>query len=153
MAFTADGSRLLVIDTGDALALSGIDLSRVESYRSTGSSGAVAVRADGTIALPARDGVGLHTPGTSEAVREFKLQDPTGASLSLTGIDAGGLAWEPGGRRVFGIARKTSTAASNPGPWFSLQVMNTLRTVTTNLSVPAEVRPDQAVPFRPAPRW
>ncbi|GID32887.1 YncE family protein [Paractinoplanes brasiliensis] len=155
MAFTADGSRLVVADASGTLALSGTDLSRVETYRSTGLGNAVAVRTDGTLAFPARDGAGMHTPGTSEAVREFRLQDPNGEPLSLTGIAGSGLAWEPGGRRLFGIALKSSTAASNPGPWFSLQVLNTLKTVSANLSVPAEVQPGQSYSVtgfvRPAP--
>lgn len=153
LAFSPDGSRLVVTGIqSSVVALSSADLSTVESYTATDAfPGAVAVRADGTIAVAAGSdvtgAVALYTPGVATAAKRFDLlqaldADGNPISLSLT-APGSAMAWEPDGNRLFAVAVKSSTSASRPDPILTLQILNDVaRTpVSVQLSVPATATP------------
>ncbi|MBU2664140.1 hypothetical protein KOI35_11615 [Actinoplanes bogorensis] len=140
LEFSPDGSRLLTVAREGFRALSATDLTEIERYESRDTRGALAIGGNGTaaVAMSGLYGVGdaaLFQPGTATAVRRLPLQSYNGTQLSLT--DIAHLAWEPGGRRVFGVAAH-STTASGQRTKYSLQVLNTAKTVTVKLTVPAQ---------------
>ncbi|MGK5680657.1 hypothetical protein [Actinoplanes sp. URMC 104] len=136
LAFTADGSRLVTAGLGSpARAVKPADLSTIENYTAGPDGNAVAVRADGTVAVgrpgTAAKAVSLFTPGKAAATRQYDLRN-AGTLLP------GGLAWEPGGPRLFGVSDET--VAGTPEK-FALQIFGdpSRTTTTVALSVPAKL--------------
>lgn len=127
----ADGSRLLVTGpAGLARAVKPADLSTIQNYTAGADGTAVAVRTDGTVAVgigsTATKAVSVFAPGSATPTRQFSL--PGGGTLQ-----PGGLAWQPGGPRLFGVSRSGST--------YTLQILGDPAVLTTSvqLTVPAKV--------------
>jgi hypothetical protein len=136
LAFSPDGSRVVVTAIQSTVtALSAADLSTIESYRATDAfPRAVAIRDDNSLAVAVggkstyERNVAIYAAGTAAATKEIDLQQAVDAqgvpiSLSLTEV-APLVAWEPGGKRLFTVAIKSSTSASRPDPILTLQVLN-----------------------------
>lgn len=158
LAFSPDGSRLIVTGPQNTVAaLSTTDLSTVESYQATDTfPGRPAVRDDGTVAVPAgsshgyQNAIAVYTPGTAAPTKQLDLgqaldADGNPISLSLT-APAPVAAWEPGGKRLFAVAIKSSSMASHPDPILSLQVLNDpiRKPVSVGIWPPATVEVGQA---------
>lgn len=152
LAFSPDGSRLVVTAIQSTVAaLSATDLSTIESYQATDAfPRAVAVRDDNSLAVAVggkstyERNVAVYSAGAAAATKEINLQqavDADGAPipLSLTAV-APLVAWEPGGKRLFTVAIKSSSSASRPDPILTLQVLNDpiKKPVSIQLAVPAK---------------
>ncbi|MEU1618223.1 Ig-like domain repeat protein [Streptomyces sp. NPDC005722] len=108
LALTPDGSRLITANPGDHHRVwQTSDLAEVAGYPTTYHPEAVAVAEDGTVAAgssaPYDPGLYVFTAGTTSPVRQYVLPR-TGTSSGYDVVDAGGMAWEPGGGRLFAVS-------------------------------------------------
>ncbi|MEU4155874.1 hypothetical protein [Actinoplanes sp. NPDC026670] len=107
VAFTPDATQILVAD-GAGLTVAGTaDLTTVGSYLSDDWCLAVAVASDGTVAAFTSN-LRTYTPGGTTPVREYTLPD---TDPNITGNDwvvDRGLAWEPGGNRLFAVTESSA---------------------------------------------
>ncbi|WP_250028764.1 hypothetical protein [Paractinoplanes maris] len=131
LAFTADGSRLVVTGPkGLARAVKPADLSTIQNYTAGTDGNAVAVKPDGTVAVgiggTTSKAVSVFAPGSATPAKQFSLKG-TGT------LQPGGLAWEPGGPRLFGV--------SGSGGKYSLQIFGDPSKLATalQLTVPAKL--------------
>ncbi|WP_086802525.1 hypothetical protein [Streptomyces caniscabiei] len=107
LAFTPDGSRLITAQAGDQHKVwQTTDLAQVGSFTTEHHPNSVAIAPDGTLAAgtdsPYDPDIYVFTPGTTTPVREYELPDTD----TISGSDhlaTGGLAWEPGGSRLFAL--------------------------------------------------
>ncbi|MCM4081987.1 hypothetical protein [Paractinoplanes hotanensis] len=131
LVFNADGSRLLVAGPQSlARAVKPADLTTVQSYSAGADGNAVAVKPDGTLAVgiggTAGKAVSVFAPGSATPTKQFTVQG--GGTLQ-----PGGLSWEPGGPRLFGV--------SGSGSSYTLQIFGDPSKLATSvqLTVPAKV--------------
>ncbi|MFB7371119.1 Ig-like domain repeat protein [Streptomyces sp. NPDC056222] len=115
LAFTPDGSRLITATAGNRHRVwQTSDLAEVGSYASEYHGAAVAVAPDGTVAAgsdaPYDQDVFVYRPGDSTAVRTYDFPG-TGTSSGGDELADGGLAWEPGGSRLFAVTTAHGAAA------------------------------------------
>jgi hypothetical protein len=108
LALTPDGSRLITANPGNHHRVwQTSDLAEVTGYPTTYHPEAVAVAEDGTVAAgsgaPYEPGIYVFTPGATTSVRQYILPR-TGTSSGYDEVDAGGVAWEPGGGRLFAVS-------------------------------------------------
>ncbi len=132
MAFTADGSRLIATGDGLARAMKPADLSTIVNYNATGAGTAVAVNSDGTVAIgvagQSSNAVSLFAAGSATATKKFALKE-------AATLRRGGLAWQPGGPRLFGVSSDAS------GSSYQLQTFGDPAQLvsTVELAVPARL--------------
>ncbi|MEU3845344.1 Ig-like domain-containing protein [Streptomyces sp. NPDC028635] len=113
LAYTPDGTRLITANPGGSHSVwqaSDRDLTQVAGYPSEYNGAAVAVAPDGTVAVGSDavygDDVFVYRPGEQTAVRHYDF--PGTGYIGNGGGDElvdGGLAWEPGGSRLFAVTR------------------------------------------------
>ncbi|MFJ1649682.1 Ig-like domain repeat protein [Streptomyces sp. NPDC088258] len=129
LALTPDGGLLITAGRGDHhTILRTTDLARVGTYPTASYANAVAVRADGTVAAGSDswydNDVHVFLPGSSKPVRQYDFPN-TGTHSGSDTLAAAGLAWEPGGSRLFAVSSNSQNA-------FSLRVLTEpTRSVTT----------------------
>lgn len=110
LALTADGSRLLTANGGGRTSVwRTTDLSPVSSYATNGNPNALAVAADGTVAIGNgsmiyQPEVFVFPPGATTPIRVIDLPDTVDEITGADDLAAEGLAWEPGGSRLFAVA-------------------------------------------------
>ncbi|MBM2619047.1 hypothetical protein JIG36_26165 [Actinoplanes sp. LDG1-06] len=128
LVFNADGSRLLVAGTQNlARAVKPQDLAALQSYTAAADNNAIAVRGDGTVAVGTGNAVSVFAAGSAGASRKFTLK-------SAGSLQPGGLAWQPGGPRVFGVSGGNGS--------FDLQIFGDPATLTTKLAVTVPAKLD-----------
>ncbi|MFF4245924.1 Ig-like domain repeat protein [Streptomyces sp. NPDC001822] len=108
LALTPDGSGLVTANPGDRHRLwRTSDLTDAGSYPSAYHPDAVAVAPDGTVAAgtssPYDPDLYVFNPGTTTAVRQYDLPDTDGSISGGDEVATAGLAWEPGGSRLFAV--------------------------------------------------
>ncbi|WP_328920500.1 Ig-like domain repeat protein [Streptomyces sp. NBC_00208] len=108
LALTPDGSGLVTANPGDHHRLwRTSDLTDMGSYPSAYHPDAVAIAPDGTVAAgtssPYDPDLYVFTPGTTTAVRQYDLPDTDDSISGGDEVVPGGLAWEPGGSRLFAV--------------------------------------------------
>ncbi|MFE5483712.1 Ig-like domain repeat protein [Streptomyces sp. NPDC056527] len=114
LAYTPDGSRLITAGAGNQhFVWQTADLAEVGGYASDYHGSAVAVAPDGTVAAGSDSSYGndvfVYRPGETTSVRQYDFPS-TGTSSGGDSLANGGLAWEPGGSRLFAVT--TSYGAS-----------------------------------------
>ncbi|MCY1137703.1 hypothetical protein OWR29_06800 [Actinoplanes sp. Pm04-4] len=131
LIFTADGSRLLAAGPQSLTrAVKPADLSTIQSYSAGADGNAVAVRADGTVAIgiggTATKAVSVFASGSATPAKQFTVQG--GGTLQ-----PGGLAGQPDGPRLFGVA--------GSGSQYTLQIFGDPAKLPTSLqlTVPSKV--------------
>ncbi|NGO80200.1 Ig-like domain repeat protein [Streptomyces sp. YC504] len=107
LAFTPDGTRIITANPGDHHRVwRTTDLVEVGSYPSEHHPTAVAIAPDGTVAAgtdsPYDPDVHVFTPGATTSVRTYDFPS-TGSSSGGDSLADEGLAWEPGGNRLFAV--------------------------------------------------
>lgn len=107
LAYTPDGTRLITANAGAVHHVwRAADLTEESGYPSEAHGAAVAVAPDGTVAAgsgaPYDDDVFVYRPGDRTAVRTYDFPG-TGTSSGGDDLLDGGLAWEPGGSRLFAV--------------------------------------------------
>ncbi|MEU0060433.1 WD40 repeat domain-containing protein [Streptomyces sp. NPDC006334] len=113
LAYTPDGSRLITANAGNVHhVFQTSDLAEVGTYPSDYSGAAVAVAPDGTVAVGSgsvyRDDVFVYRPGETKSVRTYDFPNTSSSSGGDSLVD-GGLAWEPGGGRLFAVTNNYDT--------------------------------------------
>lgn len=111
LAFSADGKQLLIAAQGSTVdSWNTADLSPSVSY-TTGAirANAVAVAPDGRLATGTtypddNPRVHVYLPGTTTPVRNMNLAATSTSTGGQDDLSDGGLAWEPGGDRLFAIS-------------------------------------------------
>lgn len=115
-AFTADGSHLIRATNGAAWQESVAELSTTATYPALSRANGVAVASDGRVAISVAnqatgDDVYVFSPGSTTASQTIRLPEaggeavPGSGDLPSDGIQSQGIAWEPGGPRLFGVAK------------------------------------------------
>lgn len=107
LAYTPDGSRLITAGAGNQhFVWQSSDLAEVGAYASDHHGAAVAVAPDGTVAAGSDSSYGkdvfVYRPGETTSVRQYDFPG-TGTSSGGDELADGGLAWEPGGSRLFAV--------------------------------------------------
>jgi sugar lactone lactonase YvrE len=115
-AFTADGSHLVRITNGAEWQQSVSDLATTTTYPALARANAVDVHTDGRIAISVAnqatgDDVYVFEGGSTTAAQTIRLPeagaepDAGSGEPASDGIQKRGIAWEPGGPRLFGVAK------------------------------------------------
>jgi WD40 repeat protein len=112
LALSPDGSRLYTASGEGTWVWKTSDMSPVTSYMPSGSPNALAVAADETLAIGYGNAiywpeVYVYPSGSADPIRVIDLPD---TDPNVTGADdlvAQGLAWEPGGSRLFAVAENS----------------------------------------------
>jgi WD40 repeat protein len=140
LALSPDGSRLFTANGDGTWVWKTSDLSPVTSYRPVTSPHALAVAADDTVAigygsLSYWPEVYVYPAGSAEPIRVIDLPDTDPNITGADGLVAQGLAWEPGGSRLFAVAE-------NSRQEFILQALvDPAKSVTTlTVDVPATAK-------------
>ena len=107
LAYTPDGKRIVTANPGKVHHVwQASDLTEVGTYTSTEHGTSVAIAPDGTVAAgsdaPYGKDVFVYRPGQTTAVRQYDFP-VTGTTSAGDGLVNGGLAWEPGGSRLFAV--------------------------------------------------
>ncbi|MET8148288.1 hypothetical protein ACIBSW_26980 [Actinoplanes sp. NPDC049668] len=140
LALSPDGSRLFTANGDGTWVWKTSDMSLLTSYSSSGGSNALAMAADETLAIGYGNmsywpEVYVYPGGSVEPIRVIDLPD---TDPDITGADnlvGQGLAWEPGGSRLFAVAE-------NSRQEFILQALvDPAKSVTTmTIDVPASAK-------------
>lgn len=137
LALTPDGSRLVMARVGGIHnILKTSNLTAAGSYPTEHYANAVAIASNGTVAAGSSawydPDVHIFTAGSMTPVRNYDFPN-TGTSSAADTLAGGGLAWEPGGDRLFAVT-------SNSGGQYSLRVL-------TDTTKPApDTRPSPILP-------
>lgn len=107
LAFTPDGTRLVTANAGNVHHVwQSSDLAEVGTLPSDYHGAAVAIAPDGTVAAGSDSSYGkdvfVYKPAATTAVRTYDFPS-TGTSSGGDDLADGGLAWEPGGSRLFAL--------------------------------------------------
>ena len=136
LALTPDGSRLVTANVADRhFVRQTTDLAEVGSYPTEHYANGVAIAADGTVAAGSDSwydpDVHVFKPGASTPVRQYDFPN-TGDTSGADTLAQGGLAWEPGGSRLFAVS-------GNSRGQFSLRVLTepTKSATTVTVNAPA----------------
>ncbi|MGY0060158.1 Ig-like domain repeat protein [Streptomyces sp. LZ34] len=143
LAFTPDGSRLITASGDDRVWVrQASDLVEAGSYPTPHYANAVATAPDSTVAAGSFSwydpDVHVFPPGSTAPVRQYEFPN-TGTSSGADTLADGGLAWEPGGGRLFAVS-------SNSEGVFSLRVLTDPTKSAPTMTVTA---PAQATRARP----
>jgi hypothetical protein len=112
LALTPDGSRLVTARVGGVHEIwKTSNLSAAGTYPTEHYANAVAVASDGTVAAGSdatyNPDVHVFKPGSMTPVRKFDFPN-TGNSSGSDTLAEGGLAWEPGGSRLFAVTSNSN---------------------------------------------
>ncbi|MEV4275742.1 Ig-like domain-containing protein [Actinoplanes xinjiangensis] len=107
VAFTPDAAQVLVADTNGVTIAGSADLAEVGSYPIGDWGWAVAAASDGTVAT-AGPTLKVFAPGGTAPIREYSLPDTDPVSTGNDRVAERGLAWEPGGNRLFAVTENYS---------------------------------------------
>jgi len=107
LAYTPDGNRIITANPGNAHHVwQASDLTEAGAYASKEHGTSVAIAPDGTVAAgsdaPYDKDVFVYRPGQTTSVRSYDFP-VTGTTSAGDGLVNGGLAWEPGGSRLFAV--------------------------------------------------
>ncbi|MBU2667372.1 hypothetical protein KOI35_28060 [Actinoplanes bogorensis] len=126
LAFTGSGGNLLAAGTGGlARAVKPQDLSTIRDYTAAAENNAVSVRTDGVLAVGSDRSVAVFSAGASAATKQFTLKG-TGA------LQPGGLAWQSGGPRLFGV--------SHNDDGYALQIFGDPSSLVTGITLTAPAK-------------
>ncbi|MEV6329506.1 Ig-like domain repeat protein [Streptomyces sp. NPDC051909] len=136
LAYTPDGNRLITAGAGNQhFVWQTSDLAEVGSYASEYHGAAVAVAPDGTVAAGSDSAYGrdvfVYRPGEAASVRQYDFPG-TGTSSGGDSLADGGLAWEPGGTRLFAV-----TTAYGASPRLHVLDTPTMSAPAITVNVPA----------------
>ncbi|MFB9554465.1 Ig-like domain repeat protein [Streptomyces roseoviridis] len=114
LAFTPDGSQIITANPGNAHhVFQSADLAEVNTLASDYHGAAVAVAPDGTVAAGSNSTYGkdvfVYRPQDKTSVRQYDFPG-TGSSSGGDGLAHGGLAWEPGGSRLFAVTSNSDAS-------------------------------------------
>ncbi|GGN46755.1 hypothetical protein GCM10010109_82260 [Actinoplanes campanulatus] len=106
VAVSGDGADLIQVGYNGSHRIAISDGTKTAAYTSLNHFGGVDVASDGRVALSLRygtDDVYVFQPGATTPERAFKLPSVAG-SYNRPEVVGRGLAWEPGGSRIFAVA-------------------------------------------------
>ena len=137
LQFTPDGSHLLVPGSNSHLLLRTTDLTQDGSYPADSFPNSVAMAPDGTFAGGVETGYGpnvyVFEPGATTPIHKITFP-PMAEAQNMGGSPVdGGLAWEPGGTRLFALVENL------PGVYWSLRVVDepARQTAVVKITAPA----------------
>jgi hypothetical protein len=107
VAFTPDTAQVLVGDGGGLTIAGTADLKPVGSYPIDDWCLAVAVASDGTVAAGGST-LKVFAPGGTALIREYPFPDTDPDTTGTDMVVDRGLAWEPGGNRLFAVTEGSS---------------------------------------------
>ncbi|GIF25100.1 hypothetical protein BJ973_007355 [Actinoplanes tereljensis] len=102
IAFTADGTQLIRVDYRSRQSIDVDTPVGTEIYRSWTSTYAMGTSSDGRIAVATDEGVQIYAQGATEPTQKVSMPLVEGANPA-TWVRRHGLAWEPGGNRLFTV--------------------------------------------------
>lgn len=141
LALTPDGSRLITANGDDhAWVWQTSDLAEAGSYVTAYQADAVAVAADSTVAAgnyaAYEPDLYVFRPGTTVPVQEYDFPNTSHTTAADT-VTVGGLAWEPGGTRLFAVT-------TNDEGVVSLRLLTDPAKAVTTVTVSAPAKADLA---------